>query len=105
MLNSTRYLTTRVKKRLRKHRERSSLHAEDPDALHTCKKFPRKKRRGKNSLRTVSHHNLVPERSHVADENKKNVNNSYLDVLLFLFFQNNKPYEMLLFRLFQLTNN
>lgn len=43
VLNSTRYLTTRVKKRLRKHRERSSLHAEDPDALHICKKFPRKK--------------------------------------------------------------
>lgn len=46
VLNSTRYLTTRVKKRLRKHWERSSLHAEDPDAPHTCKRFPRKKKKG-----------------------------------------------------------
>lgn len=72
-----------------------------------AKSFLEKKRRGKSSLRTVSHRNLVPERSHVADEDKKNVNNSHLDVLLFLSFQNNKQYEMLLFRFYSSlqTNN
>lgn len=37
MLNSTRYLTTGVKWGLYRPRERSSLHAGDPNAHHTCK--------------------------------------------------------------------
>lgn len=66
MLNSTRYLTTRVKKRLCRPRERSSLHAEDPNVPHTCKRFPQKNVSQNSELLRFS-----TERSLVGDEDKR----------------------------------
>lgn len=53
MLNSTRYPTTRVKRGLCRHRERSSLHAGDSNAHHT-KVFLRKM-----SLRPLKRYDLI----------------------------------------------